>query len=106
MNARKEAILGMLKDTPADAFLIYALALEELKDGDTVKAIHLLEELRQQQPEYTGTYYQLGKLYEQQEHWDKAITIYKLGITQAKAAKADKIHRELAEALLNLEDPD
>ncbi len=101
---RKKALLEMLEATPNDAFLIYALALEEHKAGNLDLAITMLEELKLNQPEYLGTYYQLGKWQESKEEWSKAIGTYKEGILHAKAAKADKIYRELAEALMALED--
>ncbi len=103
---RKETIQEMLTESPGDAFLIYALALEEQKDGNIQVAIEQLVRLQNDQPDYLGTYYQLGKLYEQDQDPEKAIAIYKQGIIAAKQAKADKIWRELSEALLQLEDPD
>ena len=96
----------MLSETPDDAFLIYALALEEVKEGQIDQAVVRLESLLNAQPNYLGTYYQLGKLYEQTFATDKAIAVYKLGMEEAHKAKAEKIRRELAEALFALEDDD
>lgn len=105
-NQRKGNILQMLQETPDDGFLRYALALEEHKEGNLVAAIQLLEQLMASDPEYLGTYYQLGKFYEEANEAAKAIGVYKRGLIQAKQIRAFKIENELKEALNNLIDED
>ncbi len=104
MNTRREMVIQMLKDSPEDAFLIYALALEEHKDGDLIAAIKRLESLSKTQPDYIGTYYQLGKFYEQEMELEKAISIYKSGISKAVEQNAKKMERELKEALMIIDE--
>ena len=94
----------MLKKTPEDSFLNYALAMEYLAKDETENAIAQLEELVKRDENYLGTYYQLGKLYEQKEETDKAIVTYKKGIEIAKIQDNNKAHGELNEALWLLED--
>ncbi len=38
-------------------------------------------------PDYVGTYYHLGKLYEKEGQKDEAITIYQKGIVAARAKR-------------------
>ncbi|MES2629976.1 MAG: hypothetical protein V4616_13515 [Bacteroidota bacterium] len=106
MSNRKQLVMDMLKETPGDAFLIYALALEEHKEGDLATATARLESLRSTQPEYLGTYYQLGKFYEEATSVEQAIAIYEQGISLARAQKEAKAERELKEALFILQDDD
>ncbi len=106
MTSRKDILLQMLSETPGDAFLIYALALEEHKEGDLPAATKRLESLVESHPDYLGSYYQLGKFYEEHNNREKAMSTYKVGIGMAKVQKADKMARELAEALFILDDDD
>ncbi|MFL5753809.1 MAG: tetratricopeptide repeat protein [Bacteroidia bacterium] len=101
---RLTLIMNMLKKDPEDSFLNYALAMEYLAKDETENAIRQLEELVDRDANYLGTYYQLGKLYEQKEEADKAILIYKRGIEVAKQQDNNKAHGELNEALWLLED--
>ena len=61
---RLEKLLEFIKNEPGDPFLKYALATEYLRIGETDNALTYYEDLVTQHPDYTGTYYHLGKLYE------------------------------------------
>ena len=93
-----------LEKDPNDAFLNYAYALELQKKGDTQAAIAALENLHATQPDYLGTYYQLGKLYEASAMIQSAIAIYSEGLSVARRQNNKKIMGELNEAILLLED--
>jgi len=54
-------------------------------------------------PEYTGTYYHLGKLYERLGRRDDALATYRKGVKQAQAQRQTKDLSELQDALMNLE---
>jgi len=101
---RLTLISNMLKKEPEDSFLNYALAMEYVAINDAANAIRQLEELKKRDPEYLGTYYQLGKLYESRAENEKAIEAYKSGIEKAKQQNNNKAHGELNEALWLLED--
>src|SRR5436190_3946311 len=62
--SRIEKILQYLESAPADNFLRHALALEYIKMGDDLKAKELFENILAEYPDYTGSYYHLGKLLE------------------------------------------
>jgi len=104
MGNRVDEIKKMLKTDPNDSFLTYALALEHEKAGELKVAIKILEELNRQDPEYLGSYYKLGQLYEISNKADKAITIYRAGIKLADEKNDFKAKGELEEALWLIEE--
>jgi tetratricopeptide (TPR) repeat protein len=64
----------------------------------------MLEELQQKDPEYLATYYQLGKMQEENGLPEKAISTYQSGIELAKKQNDRKALGELNEALMLLEE--
>jgi len=104
MSQRLQQLISMLKDEPNDSFLNYALALEYAKDQNIKKAIELIENLLERDENYLGAFYQLGKLYEQNDNLQKAIDTYTKGIAIAKKQNNKKTFGELNEALMMLED--
>ncbi len=103
-SERFTMIREMLEQNPEDSFLHYAVALEFKKHGDLKKAIEMLEELQQKDPEYLATYYQLGKMQEENGLPEKAISTYQSGIELAKKQNDRKALGELNEALMLLEE--
>jgi len=103
-NSRINQLLEMLKTEPHDSFLNYGLALEYSKLNSIHKAIEIIEALLLRDENYLGAYYQLGKLCEQLQNNEKAIVIYKKGISIAQQKKNKKTEGELNEALWMLED--
>jgi Tfp pilus assembly protein PilF len=93
----------MLKSEPQDSFLNYALALEYAKINDIKKAIELLEKLLENDENYLGAYYQLGKYYEQIEQLQNAVITYEKGVIIAQKCNNRKTLGELNEALMMLE---
>lgn len=93
----------MLVDDPNDPFLNYAAALEHHKAGDLKIAIELLVRLAENQPDYIGTYYQLGKLHEETESPERARIAYEKGVKQALLQSDHKILGELRQALMALD---
>src|SRR5690606_16036751 len=61
---RLALLLQFHEEDPADAFTLFAIAQEYLKRDAPDEALAFFEKLRHDQPDYTGTYYHLGKLYE------------------------------------------
>lgn len=93
---------GFLEKDPNDAFSRYALALDYVKLNQLDDAAREFEYLVQHSPDYTATYYHLGKVYEKQGRAAEAKKIYETGI--ALTAKRGETHanKELREALLML----
>jgi len=101
---RLKMIEDMLSTNPNDSFLKYAAALEHKKLGHLSTAIDLLENLRKEDAQYLGTYYQLGKLYEEDNKSEKAIAVYRSGREIAETKNDVKAIGELSEALMILDD--
>jgi len=87
MTNRLQQLSEFLTEQPNDPFLRYALATEHLKLGHTEEALRYYEGLVTDRPEYLGTYYHLGKLYESLARSDDAIAIYEKGMCQAQAKR-------------------
>ena len=101
---RIKLIKEMLSTNNTDPFLNYAAALEYNKIGDKEEAVNLLVGIVKNNPDYLGTYYQLGKLYDEQGQFEKAIDIFKKGRKIALKQNNHKTLGELTEALMLLDD--
>lgn len=82
--SRKQQIEGMLAESPNDSFLLYALAMEYLKEGDTDEGIARLATLTQKDPDYQAAYFQLGQVLVEEGKPDEAKTWITDGIAAAK----------------------
>jgi tetratricopeptide (TPR) repeat protein len=78
--SRLEKLLEFIKSEPEDPFLKYALATEYLRINETAKALEYYEDLVNTHPNYVGTYYHLGKLYEALNRKEDAIITYETGM--------------------------
>jgi len=103
MPDRLDQLLTFYEEDPNDNFVRFALAQEYLKREDTDRALGLFEELVDTDPDYVGTYYHLGKLYEKLDRTDDAIQTYKDGIAVAREQRDTKNLSELQDAKLNAE---
>ena len=83
-SPRIQQLIEFLNDNPNDPFLLYALATEYLKAGQTADALRYYERLRTDHPDYVGTYYHLGRLYESLGERDSAIATYRQGMEVAQ----------------------
>lgn len=101
---RLKSIEKMLESNSNDSFLNYAAALEYHKFGQMDKSIKLLEKLIKQDPKYLGSYYQLGKFYEEKNMMTKAIATYRKGLPVAKELNDHKTQGELSEALMFIDE--
>lgn len=101
---RKEKLLELLKNEPADSFLRHALALEYIKEGNDAEAEILLKAVLEEDPAYTGSYYHLGKLLERRNDHNAAMQWYEKGMAMAKAAKDIKTFNELQAAFEDIAD--
>ncbi|MGK6351313.1 tetratricopeptide repeat protein [Parapedobacter sp. DT-150] len=87
MSERLMQLIDFLADSPNDPFVKYALATEHLKLGNTAGALLYYEELRTNHPEYVGTYYHLGKLYEALGRTEEAAVVYEQGMHAARTKR-------------------
>lgn len=100
--SRIEQLKAFLKEDPNDTFLNYALATEYIGVGDDVKAREIFLGLMDRQPDYSPTYYHLGKLYERTGEQDKAEECYTVGVEVCRKNKELKNLNEMQTALTNL----
>lgn len=101
---RLEMIENMLKKNPNDSFLNYAAALEHQKNGNLQQASEIIERLLAHDPDYLGAYYQLGKIYEELNQTEQAISTYRKGKAIARKQNDQKTIGELSEALMFLDE--
>ena len=100
---RLTTLLQYHEEDPGDSFIRFALASEYGKQGEHIEALKWFEELRENDPDYVGTYYHIGKLYETLDRQSDAITAYKEGIKIAGAQSDQHARSELQSALLEAE---
>lgn len=86
MTDRIEKLRAFLAQSPDDAFLNHALALEYVKRGEEDAARSYFEENVAKRPSYVATYYHLGKLLERIGEAGQAIVVYEQGMEAARAA--------------------
>ena len=93
--SRLEKLLEFLENEPDDAFLKYALATEYLRLNQTDKALAYYEDLVNTHPNYVGTYYHLGKLYEALQRKQDAINTYEAGMKVTREQRDNHALSEL-----------
>jgi len=101
---RLQQLLSFLENSPQDSFLLFALAKEYETLENLDKALDYYLKIVENDPDYVGTYYHLGKLYEKKEAFQQAFTTYKQGMEIAKKIGDKHALGELAEAKLILGD--
>jgi tetratricopeptide (TPR) repeat protein len=84
--SRMEQLHKMLEKTPADAFLLYGIALEHKKANEPERAIEFLNKTIAVDAKYCYAYYQKGQIYESIHDFDAARGAYQAGLVAAAAA--------------------
>ncbi len=98
---RLTALLGFLREDPADPFTQFAIAQEYAKLGRSAAAAEAYEGLVRDRPDYVGTYYHLGALYRHLGRPADAEATLRAGIAAATAAGDTHARSELQRALLD-----
>lgn len=101
MLNRIDRIRLMLSEQPQDPFLRYALAQELCNAGDLVAGVQAFEDLRRDNPEYVGLYYQLGLALLQLERPEEADAVFAEGIARADTAGDSHTAQTMRNARLN-----
>ncbi|MNX54912.1 Tetratricopeptide repeat protein [compost metagenome] len=83
-STRLAKLLEFLSNDPNDPFVLYALATEYNTSNDTEKALEYYLKLITDHPDYVGTYYHLGKLYQKIGQAEQALDIYQKGMIAAR----------------------
>ncbi len=95
---RAEKLQAFLDSDPGDSFSRFALALEYLKLDDLQTARSHFEFIRDNDPDYIGVYYHLGKLYERIDEPEYAMKTYITGISIARKTQDHHAASELEQA--------
>jgi Tfp pilus assembly protein PilF len=96
---RIEILKSFLEHEPGDSFSRYALALEYAKTGKWEDAQRAFEYVRDHDPNYVATYFQLAQLYRNLGMKHEAEKTYRTGITIASKANDEHTRSELEAAL-------
>ena len=99
---RIEKLLQFISKNPSDSFLQHALALEYVKAGKDADGRNLIEEIKQREPTYVGSYYHLGRLLERNNETDAAIRWYEQGMQFAQQVGETQAYNELRGAYESL----
>jgi Tfp pilus assembly protein PilF len=86
MSERRDKLTKMLESTPDDPFVHYALAMEDVSEGDEVGAADRLGQLIERNPDYVAAYLQMGQVLARLGDTDAAKGVLKAGIKVAKKA--------------------
>ena len=93
-----------LKESPDDAFILFAIAKEHEGLGNNDDALSFYTKIVKVEPDYVGTYYHLGKLYEDCfDELEMALQTYEKGMDVARKMGDHHALSELSGAKLNLE---
>ncbi|PSR01868.1 MAG: tetratricopeptide repeat protein [Bacteroidetes bacterium SW_11_45_7] len=98
-NNRLEQLFQYLETNPNDSFARFCIAQEYVKEGKIDKAKGYFRVLKQHDPAYIGTYYHLGKLFEEEGDDDQAAQVYQEGITMANKNGDQHALNELKQAM-------
>jgi Tfp pilus assembly protein PilF len=94
-----EQLRRMLDHNPNDAFLLYAIALEYKKAGESREAIEFLDKVIQVDPAYCYAYHQRGLVHELLGDLEAARRSYRQGIEVALKANDAHARGEIEAAL-------
>lgn len=94
-SSRLEKLHQFIKNEPNDPFLKYALATEYLAMQNFDTALAYFEDLVQNHADYVGTYYHLGRLYENLNRKEEAIKTYQHGMQIARSKNDSHAFSEL-----------
>ena len=102
-NQRIKKLYQFIEKDPNDPFVRFALAIELIRSERENEAVSYLEELIDKYPDYIGSYYHLGKLYEKINAMNKAARTYEAGMKWAKKLNDTHSLSELLSAYNALE---
>ena len=103
-DKNQDFITEMYTKNPTDSYLAFAAAVENQMAGNRQKAIKIIENLISTDPNFTNSYYKLGKMYENSNKLKKAVNVYHAGKIIATKNKDEKSLGELTEALMFIDE--
>jgi tetratricopeptide (TPR) repeat protein len=103
LTERLNKLMTLHRESPADSFLLFAIAKEYEQMDKKDDALHFYKQLFENDPGYVGLYYHWGKLLEANEAPEQALEIYLRGIDIAMKVKDAHAEKELRGAKYNCE---
>jgi len=100
--SRKEKILAMLGDDPADTFLRYSLAMELRSEGDHEESLLKLGDLMSDAPPYVPAFFMAAQQLVDLGRLDEARTHLRDGIDAARQQGDGHAAAEMSELLTSL----
>jgi Tfp pilus assembly protein PilF len=98
-----QKLLAMLEKTPEDTFLLYGVAMEHKKAGETARAVDFFNRVIRIDPGYCYAYHQRGLVYESSGDLESARQSYREGIAAARNKGDAHAGEEIAAALAMIE---
>ncbi|MBT8220336.1 MAG: tetratricopeptide repeat protein [Bacteroidia bacterium] len=102
--SRIEQLKDFLKESPEDSFLRFALAKEYEKSHQTERALAFFTQIANDDPEYVGLYYHLGKLYLNMGEVRKSFDTYTKGMEVARSQDDKHALSELVAARMEIDE--
>ena len=100
--SRRNQLLQMLRDSPNDAFLQYALAMEDRSAGEDEAALAGLRRVLNADRSYVAAYFMQGQILAGLGRYDDARAILQDGIAVAKTTGDAHAAGEMTELLASL----
>ncbi len=91
----KEKMLELLAAEPNDPFLLYSLAMEEVKSGNVAEACEAFDRITTIDPDYVAAYHQKGQALMQDGQNEEALQVLQVGVERANAAGNDHAAAEM-----------
>lgn len=88
-----------VEKNPHDAFALYGLAMECMREGDIAAAETEFKQLLNDHADYVAAYYQFGRMLALANRAAEARQIFSSGIARALAAGEEHARQELQAAL-------
>jgi predicted Zn-dependent protease len=101
--SRRAQIEAMLKETPDDTFLQYALAMELKSEGQHEASLKLFDSLMASEPPHVPAFFMAGQQLAGLDRIEEAQQILKAGIQQADLQGNAHASGEMTEFLMSLE---
>jgi Flp pilus assembly protein TadD len=103
MSERADKLRELLEKSPGDTFLMYAMAMEARKSGNSAEALRLFDQVILHDWGYCYAYHQKGLLLEASGDMEGARAAYRQGIDAAGRKGDAHAREEISAALANIE---
>ena len=81
---KREQLEALLRDDPDDVFLMYAVAMAYVAEGDTSQGLARLKAVIEQHPDYVAAYFQSAQLLAAEGENEPAGALLRQGIEVAQ----------------------